>query len=274
MNAGTFQPRLAGESPFPAEALALPPPNGARVVLRAVVTAGGRVDEAFAAAIGTRLKALAPFRSGTLLDVVLGAIGGAGIADIAVIGDAEIRRRVDGSVRVIAADDDGAVNVARALDAWPAGDDLLFATSDLPFVRDADLRWFLAAAADYDLSLPLAGASAYEAAYPGGPPHITELGGERVANGSVFFIGSRARVPVRAVAGEFFRARKSAVSMARLLGGPLLLRFLVRRLRIADIELRAERVLGVRAAAARGAAPGLCYDIDTLTDYRYACDRR
>ena len=172
----------------------MPPPNGARVVLRAVVTAGGRVDEAFAAAIGTRLKALAPFRSGTLLDVVLGAIGGAGIADIAVIGDAEIRRRVDGSVRVIAADDDGAVNVARALDAWPAGDDLLFATSDLPFVRDADLRWFLAAAADYDLSLPLAGASAYEAAYPGGPPHITELGGERVANGSVFFIGSRARV--------------------------------------------------------------------------------
>lgn len=179
-----------------------------------------------------------------------------------------------GSVRVIAADDDGAVNVARALDAWPAGDDLLFASSDLPFARAADLRAFLDAAAGYDLSLPLAGATAYETAYPGAPPHITVLGGERVAGGSVFFIRSQARVPVRAVAGEFFRARKSAVGMARLLGGRLLLRFLVRRLRIADIELRAERMLGVRAAAIRAAAPGLCYDVDTLADYRYACDRR
>jgi hypothetical protein len=243
-------------------------------MLRAVVTAGGRVDEAFAVAIGTRLKALAPFGSGTLLDVMLGAIADAGIADVAVVGDAEIRRRVDGGVRVVAADEDGAVNVARALDAWPAGDDLLFATSDLPFARGTELHAFLAAAAGYDLSLPLATATAYEAAYPGAPPHVTALGGERVASGSVFFIGSRARAPVRAVAGEFFRARKSAVGMARLLGGALLLRFLVRRLRIADVERRAERVLGVRATAIRAAAPGLCYDVDTLADYRYACDRR
>jgi hypothetical protein len=79
---------------------------------------------------------------------------------------------------------------------------------------------------------------------------------------------------VREVAGRFFRARKSAVGMARLLGGALLLRFLVRRLRIADVERRAERVLGVRAAAIRAAAPGLCYDVDTLADYRYACEHR
>jgi hypothetical protein len=62
--------------------------------------------------------------------------------------------------------------------------------------------------------------------------------------------------------------------MARLLGGALLLRYLLRQLRIADIEARAERVLGVRAAAIRDAAPGLCFDIDTLEDYRYACRAR
>lgn len=232
------------------------------------------MDETFAAAIGTRRKALAPFGSGTLLDVVLGAIAGAGIADIAVVGDDEIRRRVDGGVRVIAADDDGSRNILHALDAWPAGDDLLFATCDLPFARDADLRAFLTAAAGYDLCLPLATATAYEAAYPGAPPHVTVLGRERIAGGSVFFIGSHARAPVREVAGEFFRARKSALAMARLLGGALLLRFIVRRLRVADIEHRAERVLGVRAAAIRAAAPGLCFDVDTLADYRYACERR
>jgi CTP:molybdopterin cytidylyltransferase MocA len=241
-------------------------------MLRAVVTAGGRVDEAFAAAIGTPVKALAPFGGGVLLDAVLAAISGAGIADIAVVGGPEVEaHRRD--LRVIPAAPGGEANIARALDAWPAEDDLLFATSDLPFVAAGELTAFLAASADYDLTLPLATAAAYQAAYPGAPPHVTELGGERVANGSVFFIRGGARASVRAIAGRFFEARKSAPGMARLLGGKLLVRFLVRRLRIADIERRAESVFGVRAAAIRDTAPGLCYDVDTLEDYRYACSR-
>jgi CTP:molybdopterin cytidylyltransferase MocA len=241
-------------------------------MLRAVVTAGGRVDEAFAAAIGTPVKALAPFGNGVLLDAVMSAISGAGIADIAIVGGRELESH-RGAARLIAAATDGATNVARALDAWPAGDDLLFATCDLPFITAAGLAAYLAASRDYDLTLPLAGAAAYAAAYPGAPPHITELAGERVANGSVFFIRAGARTAVRTVAGRFFEARKSALGMARLLGSTLLLRYAVRRLRIADIERRARAVLGVRAAAIRDAAPGLCYDIDTLDDYRYACNR-
>ncbi len=241
-------------------------------MLRAVVTAGGRVDEAFAAAIGTPVKALAPFGGGVLLDPVLAAIAGAGIAEIAIVGGREIEA-YRGSARLIPAASEGGTNVARALDAWPAGDDLLFATSDLPFITGADLAAFLAASAGYDLTLPLASAAAYETAYPGAPPHVTALGGERVANGSVFFIRGSARAAVRTVAGRFFEARKSAVGMAQLLGSALLVRYFIRRLRIADIERRAQSVLGARAAAIRDAAPGLCYDVDTLADYRYACSR-
>jgi hypothetical protein len=99
------------------------------------------------------------------------------------------------------------------------------------------------------------------------------LAGERVSGGSIFFIGRAARVPLRAVAGRFFEARKSAIGMARLLGAPLLARYLLRRLRIADVEQRARATLGVRAAAVRDAAPSLTYDVDTLADYRYACAR-
>jgi len=242
-------------------------------MLRAVVTAGGRVDGAFAAAIGTPVKALAPCGGGVLLDVILAAIADVGIADVAVVGDPSVGRRIGKDVRLIPAAPDGATNVVRALDAWP-DDDLLFATSDLPFVAAPALREFLDASAPYDLTMPLAEASAYESAYPGAPVHVTALGGERVANGSVFFIGRAARAPVRQVAGRFFDARKNAFAMARLLGGALLLRFVVRRLRIADIERRAAQVLNVRAAAVRNAAPGLCFDVDTFADYRYACAKR
>jgi len=240
-------------------------------MLRAVVTAGGRVDGAFAKEIGTPLKALAPFGGGVLLDVILAAIAAAGIADVAVVGDPAVLARAGSRARLVPAAADGATNIARALEAWPNGDDLLFATSDLPFATATDLRAFLNAGSGYDLTLPLAAGAAYDAAFPGAPPHVTTLGGERVANGSVFFIRGAARAPVATVAGQFFAARKSAFGMARLLGVPLLLQYLVGRLRIADVEARAERVLGVRAAAIRDAAPALCFDVDTLEDYRYAC---
>lgn len=242
-------------------------------MLRAVITAGGRVDDDFAAAIGTPIKALAPFGTGVLLDVVLDAVAAAGITDVAVVGEPALGARLPASVRLIPAAPRGATNVARALDAWP-DDDLLFAASDLPFVTGPELRAFLAASAAYDLTMPLADARAYEAAFPDSPPHIMTLRGERIASGSVFYIGRAARAHVRAVAGRFFEARKSAVGMARLLGPGLLLRFLVRQLRIEDVERRAASAFGVRAGAIRDSGPGLSYDVDTIAEYRYACARR
>jgi len=237
-----------------------------------VITAGGRVDDAFAAAIGTQVKALAPLDTGVLLDRILAAIGAAGIDELAVVGDPTAGFRLPENVRLIPAAPAGAANVALALDAWPDGD-LLFAASDLPFVTASELGAFLAASAPYDLTMPLAAAADYEAAFPGAPPHIMTLGGERIAGGSVFFIGQHARAQVRAIAGRFFDARKSAVGMARLLGPTLLLRYLVRGLRIAHVEQRAASVFGVRAAAIRDSGPGLSYDVDTLAEYRYACAR-
>ncbi len=245
-----------------------------RVPCRAVVTSGGRVDGAFASAIGTGIKALAPLGSGRLIDPVLAAVRGCGIGEVAVVGGPEVAAHLAGSgITHVAAADDGATNVLRALDAWDGGD-LLFATSDLPFVTAAALGAFLAASRDFALTMPLAAGDAYEAAYPGAPPHITALAGDRVAGGSVFFIAAAARAPLRRVAGRFFNARKSLIGMARLLGPALLLRFLLRRLRIADVESRARAALGVDVAAIRDAAPALCYDVDTFEDYRYACARR
>ena len=240
---------------------------------RAVVTAGGCVDGAFARAIGTDVKALAPLGTGRLIDPILGALRGCGIHAVAVVGGPDVAAHLRSSnLTLIDAAPDGATNVLRALDAWNDGD-LLLATSDLPFVTAEALTEFVAASRAFALTMPLAAGDAYAAAYPGSSPHLTTLGGERVANGSVFFISENARAALRRVAGRFFDARKSAIEMARLLGPALLLRYLVRRLRIADVEARAHAQLGIAAIAIRNASPALCYDVDTLDDYRYACAR-
>jgi CTP:molybdopterin cytidylyltransferase MocA len=238
--------------------------------MRAVVTAGGLVDGTFAAAIGTRVKALAPFGSVTLLDVVLEACAAAGIGGVAVIGGTEVREHLAHSgARVLDAAEDGSTNVLRALGAWP-GERFVYLTSDMPFASAAGVRDLIARSEAFALTMAVADVPAYEARFPGAPEHSVALGGERVANGNAFVIAPEAVEPARALATKLFEARKSLVKLALLLGPSMCLRFATKRLTIEDLEAYGTRKLGVRAGALRGCDPGLCYDVDVLADYEYA----
>ena len=143
----------------------------------------------------------------------------------------------------------------------------------MPFVNAGGITDFLERSAGSDVSMPLASAAAYEAAFPSAPDHVTVLGGERIANGNAFAFAAGSAPRIVEVATRLFTARKSLLSMALLLGPKLLVRFAVRRLRIADVEERGQQVFGLRARAVRDAAPGLCYDIDPQADYHYALER-
>jgi molybdopterin-guanine dinucleotide biosynthesis protein A len=239
--------------------------------MRAVITAGGLVEGEFAEAIGTRVKALAPFGSRTLLDVVLDACAGAGIDGVAVIGGAEVQAHLAGrDVRTIDAALDGGTNVLRALDAWP-GERFVYLTSDMPFANAGGLRELIARSSDFALTMALAAVEVYAARFPDAGEHSVTLGGERVANGNAFVIAPAAVAPTRAFATKLFDARKSLPRLALLLGPSLCLRFAMKRLTIADLEDYGRRRLGVPVGALRDCDPGLCYDVDSLDDYRYAC---
>ena len=241
----------------------------------AAITAGGRVDGAFAAAIGTAVKALAPLGDETLLDRAIDAARDAGANRIVVVGDDAVRaraaRRVD---TVIDASPAGHDNVRRAMSCGEPHESLLLVASDLPFVTSADLFAFVAAAraTNAAIAMPLADANDYERAYPRAASHATRIGRERICNGSVVWFAPGAATRALEVAERFFLARKSRWRMAALLGPRLLARFVARSLTIDDIEARARR-LGLDARAIRNASPALCYDVDTLADYRYALAR-
>ena len=238
--------------------------------MRAVITAGGLVEGPFAEAIGTTVKALAPFGARALLDVALDAVSGAGIDGVAVIGGNEVRAHLRArDVRVVDADRDGATNVLRALTAWPA-ERFLYLTSDMPFATADGLRNLIARSAEYAVTMALADVDAYELRFPNAPAHSVTLGGERVANGNAFVLAPWAAGTVHALATKFFDARKSLPKLAMLLGPTMCLRFLTKRLTIADLEDYGRRRLGFAVSALRGCDPGLCYDVDTLADYEYA----
>jgi CTP:molybdopterin cytidylyltransferase MocA len=239
----------------------------------AVITAGGRVDGRFAETIGTDVKALARISGMTLADAAIDAARGAGAERIAIVGGTEIRAHCESRVdEIIGEDVEGRENLRRAI-CSAVDRPLLLMTSDMPFVEAGVLRTFLERAGGADVALPLASESAYEAAYPGAPPHVTAIGNERVANGNVVFFSPGVAERMLPTAQRLFEARKSLWRMAAMLGPSLLLRFAFGRLRIEDVERRAVAMLGVRARAVRDCSPALCFDVDTLDDYRYAVAR-
>jgi GTP:adenosylcobinamide-phosphate guanylyltransferase len=236
----------------------------------AAITAGGRVGGELARTIGTDVKALARVNGRTLVDVAIAAAKAAGARRIAVIGGAEVREHCAARIdEVIAESADGRENIRKAIETG-SSESLLLMTSDLPFISGPDIAAFLERCGGADVALPLASAVEYVARFPGAPPHVTRVGAERIANGSIVYFGPGIAPRVLAAAQRLFDARKSLVRLAAVLGPRLLIRYIAGRLRIVDIEGRAHELLGVEARAVRDASPALCFDVDTLADYRYA----
>ncbi len=238
--------------------------------LAAAITAGGRVDGPFAERIGSNVKGLAPWRSGALVDMALTAARDVGSKRIALVGSAAVLAHCAGRIEEpVDEAATGEANLRNAL-ATARDDALIFLTSDLPFVDGTALERFVARAREHDVAMAVAEVTEYERTFPGAPQHATAIGTERVCGGSVFYFRAGMAARFTEIAMRLFAARKSVWGMARLLGPALLARFALRRLTIADIERRGDRVFALRARAVRNCSPVLCYDVDTLEDYEYA----
>jgi GTP:adenosylcobinamide-phosphate guanylyltransferase len=240
--------------------------------VKAVITAGGPIDGAYAEMAGTNLKALAPVRGHTMLGRTIAVLRECGVAGIAVVGNEEIARACAGSVERIVPDaGSGSRNVLAALSAWPQdGDPLLYLTCDMPYIEAPAIRSFLDAVAPDTLAMPLTERDAFVARFPDAPPFGITLGGETVVNGGVFHIPAGAADRIRTFATRLFEARKAPWRMATIAGPALLVRFAFGRLTIAQLEVRARAVLSLPVKAVRDAAPELAYDADTVDEYRYA----
>ena len=241
--------------------------------MKAVITAGGRIDGEFARIAGTSVKALATVHGKTMLARMIEALRAAGVEQIAVVGGDEVREACANAVdRFVEESPSGSENLLRALRAWPDQERLVYATSDLPYITSEAITDFSSRVGHGTLAVALSEFAAFEARFPGAPPSFgITLGRERVVNGGVFSIPHGATEKLAAIATRFFEARKRPWRMASLVGPGVLIRFLSGRLRVSDLEAMALHVLKVPAQALRGCAPELAYDVDLLAEYQYAC---
>jgi GTP:adenosylcobinamide-phosphate guanylyltransferase len=248
-------------------------PDQSILLMKAVITAGGRIEGTFAELTGTGVKALVGIRGTTMLQRTIDSLRAAGVRRLAVVGGAEVRA-VCGTLveRFVDESPSGSENIVRALGAWPEDDmPLLYATSDLPYVNPDAVGDFVRRVAPGALAVALADFARFAMRFPDAPPFGITLARERIVNGGLFSIPRGSSEKLAAIARDFFEARKRPWRMASVIGPLTLIRFFFGRLSIADLETMATDALGVPASAIRNCAPELAFDVDSLVDYRYAC---
>lgn len=217
-------------------------------------------------------KALLQVGGRTLLETVLDAVRRTGRAErIVVVGAPILQQWLNPPAEDLLPERAEAhENLLAGLQAVAHSPRALYLTSDLPFVTAEAIVGFLdACPPEVPLCYAVARREAFETRFPGSPSTFARLrDGEWVA-GCALLIEPSALLQRADWVRQVAQRRKSLWRLALLAGGRILWRFVTRQLTVADVEHRAEQLLGMRCRAVE-CAPELAYDIDTPQEYEYA----
>jgi len=242
-----------------------------------VLPAGGRIHGNFAAAAGTEVKALIRLGSSTVLRRTIDCVRSTGRAGrIVVIGPEEALEegRSAGADLTATEGDTGPANILRGLDALATETEAprtLVLTTDLPFLTaDAITAFMDACPAAADLAVAVVRREDYEGRFPGSANTYVRLRNGEFTLGCAFLLNGAVLRANRTRIEQVFQARKSQFGMARLLGLPMVIRFLTRRLTLPHVIDRCGELLHCSGAAVLDAAPEIAFDIDREEDFHYA----
>jgi molybdopterin-guanine dinucleotide biosynthesis protein A len=236
----------------------------------AVILAAGRLRPQEAALAGVELKALLKVGDTTPLRRIVKAMQASHAAGrVIVVGPRELRSAVPDADEWVDERSNGEENVLAGLRASHTGRAIVSA-SDLPFVEGAHVDDFAARVpSGADFAYPVYERDEFLAAFPGGRARFARVGGSHWTGGSVCLMDVAAALRNASLIGRGFRARKSQLAMASLLGMDVLARYVLGNLRLADVERRLSDLSGGSIAVVRGAHPALAMDCDGIADIAY-----
>ncbi|MDQ7821611.1 MAG: nucleotidyltransferase family protein [Candidatus Eremiobacteraeota bacterium] len=244
----------------------------------AVITAGGLISGGFASEAGTAIKAMVRIGERTLLEGTIEALKESGVVSaVALVAPGELEGACEArsADAFIEADHDGVENIRKALTHYSQAPRVLFCTSDLPFINGAAVRDFVARSPEHAVvTYPVFSKDEIDPAIRPGVPSYLSLKEGLYTGGSVFCLKVAPCLGRIDEIGKAFRARKSPLAMARILGLKIILKFLLGSCSLDDIVARVERIMGGACALIRGCDAGITVDIDDLHSYHFALEYR
>lgn len=237
-----------------------------------VVLAGGSRGKG--EQLGGEIEALLPIGGRPMVAWVLKALKDSGcLKNLVLVGSKELAElaEAEGILLVPAGPTavESALNGARALTGaeW-----LLLATADIPLLTPEAVRDFLERCqkVEADLYYPIVTRESSEAAYPGVKRTYVRLREGTFTGGNMALIRQSA-LPVCAGRGQKLVAlRKSPLALGRQIGMTFIIKFLLNRLTLAEVEKRFSELLGVRGVGIITPYPEIGVDVDKPSDLELA----
>jgi len=250
-----------------------------------LLPAGGRVKGDFASLAGNEVKALIDFDGKSILERTLQAVRsidapGLRIHRVAVVGPTSTHTlaRASGADYVLPETQTGSENILLGIDFLQSRstttDRILIMTTDMPFVTADSIQGFIARCpSDAQVCVPVVERECFEKIYPGLIRTDTHLSDGWFRLGGMFLVDANALLTNRVHLERVFEARKSNLKLAALIGLPMVLKYIARRLSSDDILQRAAQILQVSGAVIKGAPPEIGFDIDLQEEFEYAQKR-
>jgi GTP:adenosylcobinamide-phosphate guanylyltransferase len=242
-------------------------------MLDAVITAGGdpaRDADLLACAQGAPVKAMIQHRGKTFLEYVVAALQGTErVRRIAVVGLPGEHRLDLGPDIVYLPDSGSMIDNAEAGIAYLASsvdcpERIVLASSDIPLVTPAIVNDVVDQCWPYDVDFcyTVVRREAMERAFPGSGRSFVSLVDGRFAGGDLVLLKPSILDVRRDVLHELSGHRKSFWKQVRAVGLDTLLLLLIRRLSIARLEQRCQRVLGISGKVVVCSHPEIAMDVD------------
>jgi GTP:adenosylcobinamide-phosphate guanylyltransferase len=239
--------------------------------VNAVILAGRRNTGKLKDVASAEWEALIDLGGRPMLQYMVDACSGSSIIGrTAVVGPAAVlSASVHGrNLSFVEAGDSAIENLRRGLGELGAEGFLAICASDLPLVTaeilDRLIRTCLSSPAQ--LYYPVIPREDNEAAFPGMKRTYGTMREGTLTGGNVFLVDAAILESKLPIADDFFLARKNPLKMAGLLGWTFLLRLLLRRLSIPDIERRVGALFGLRGKAVICHDPEVAVDVDKPSD--------
>ena len=232
----------------------------------AVVLGGGGGGDALAQRAGVAAKALAPLQGRPMAAYVLDALAASHCTEhITYVGPIEgLEPAWDAHVPAGSRLADSlALGFGAALAQAP-GRRLLALTADIPWVTASAVDTFVSGAEVVDLVYPVIPRAVAEAQFPNQERTFVKVHDGHFTGGNLVLLSPQTVPVLLSFVDRLYRGRKNPLALASLFGYDIVAKLLMGRVRIAELEARAARILGISVSAYISQDASLGADVDKL----------
>lgn len=239
----------------------------------AVVLAGAPNDGKLQEASPEKWEAVIPIQGKPMINYVLEVLQALQrVESLVVVGPPEIEKHLPQGTRLVACGKSLVENVFLGVEALERRNKILLVSSDIPFIHTEAMDDFLDRCSELerDVYYPLISQESNEQVFPETVRTYFKLKEGTFTGGNILLAAPKAIVGSREIMNQVVLQRKKPWKIIGILGCVFLIKLLMSRLTLSEIEKRAQEISGYSGALMITPYPEIGTDVDKPADLELA----